>query len=126
VGTLYSKQRLPQRPTVEDMYGWRVKLAHATNEAERPYRSDRRPSPVRVRSVLGEMVVLLLAQRLGLRNNLPDKWLPLQSTLTERGDDCLTDSGRYVWDIDIFTPGYSLPDLSYKLRVKNLLQASHT
>ena len=131
VELLYSKKSLPQTPaTAESAYCKLLKHATATNEATRPFRTDRRDSAIEVRGLLGEMAVLLLAQRIALRGEASDRWLALQSSFSEdHGGDCLVNTGAPAWDLDVFTPGQdAVPKLAYTLQVKsaNLRPSSPT
>jgi hypothetical protein len=98
------------------------RLAAATLQESRPRRHDRLDSAIEVRGALGEMAILLLAQRYALREVGCEEWLPLQSTFSEdNGGDCLGDSGDFAWDLNIFTPSEDngLPDKTYNLQIKN-------
>jgi hypothetical protein len=122
VRSLYTAHRLPQeRSMTEDMYARLLEHATVTSEAEEPYRRDRSESHVGVRALLGDMAVFLLAQRIGLRGDATNKWLPLQATLSEsRISDYSAGSDRETWDMSIFSADQeNAAYLEYQLLIRS-------
>lgn len=117
-----SRGRMPSPGTVEAMYNKLLNRAVSTAEAVRQNHRDRIDSAIRVRGTLGEMAVLLLAQRYALREVGCDVWLPLQSFFSEdSGGDCLAETNTYAWDLSVFTPNAAArPELTHMLQIKDM------
>lgn len=121
--TVYSKRMMPQRATVQGMYSKLLSRAVTTADTVRLNPHDRLASAIEVRGVLGEMAVLLLAQRYALREADSDVWLPLQSLFSEdSGGDCVMDTDAYAWDLNVLTPGGNGPETTYTLQIKSIDQ----
>jgi|GEM_PF-5135531 len=113
-------KRMPLHDEATTAYG---DTLNAYKTIIRAYRSDTSYERTKVRGqiigVLGELSVLLLAQRYAIRHHITDCWFPLQSTA--RGEYAgYTDQGKNKsWDIEINTAGEDgQPAPTYKLQVK--------
>lgn len=118
---IYRKSALPPHATVEKMYTKLLENATAALDWARLNRSSKVDSAMELRGTLGKYAVLLLAQRHALQEIGCEDWLPLQSSFSEdHAGDCLTDTGAYAWDLNIFTPGVgNEPQKTYSLKIRN-------
>lgn len=103
--SLYAQKVMPKRPAVEAAYRKVLGTAVQVNHHRSKNFQDRITSALDLRGVIGEMAVLLLAQRYALHTEISDEWLPLQSSFSEdHGGNCLADTGAYAWDMNVFAP----------------------
>lgn len=120
--TMHRRTALPPRSTVETMYRALLKIAATTAENASATRFSRVDSAIEVRGSLGKVAVLLLTQRLALREIGCDAWLPLQSSFSEdNAGDCMNNFGDYVWDLNIFTPSgdNGSPSAAHRLKIRD-------
>jgi hypothetical protein len=122
---IHGKQRLPSERTATTMYEELVRLAGRTVDVVREKGPSRTEDAIELRGVVGEMAVLLLAQRAAIKVIGCEEWLPLQSLYSEdHGGDCialLTADSSPRWDMNVFTRSDSTkpPDRSYEVQIKS-------
>jgi len=118
---MFEEQKLPNEETATTMYE-KITLAGkiALDQTIARLKDISRDDYGDVSGKLGEISVLLLAQRYAIRSIGTDKWLPIQSTFSQdHGGNCLATSYRPSWDVSIITElDDSFDDPYYKLQVK--------
>lgn len=120
---MYAKERLPEKPLVEGSYKKLVSQGASYVDLLRgTYLTDRTKGPIELRGHIGEVAVLLLAQRYTLQSIGCEEWLPLQSLFREdHGGDCEKQVDEPTWDISILTQmgRNEKIETSYKIQVKS-------
>ena len=121
---MHGRRAFPQTRTVKTMYGNLLRVAIEAFNSTHANTRDRVSSAMEVRGALGELAVLLLAQRHALREIGRTNWLPLQSAYPEKhGGDCLAKTGAYTWDLNVFTHAdkNNTPTPTHRLQIRKHL-----
>jgi len=119
---MFSKGVLPKNSTTQRMYNELTKRAISIADTSRSMRGNQVHSAMQLRGFIGELAVLLIAQRYSIQQIGSDSWLPFQSFFSENnGGDCLYDTGAPTWDINIYTQTNKSDPIekSYMLQVKS-------